>query len=492
MLPEIKIINEIDTEQSVVYLTGAGVFPGDVPLTVAESVYAKKRFSENDDIVHINSFYKSTFIVKVKEDIPWYGSLEELREAACLVGEIAQKLSVPTLTISPFALPESAAEAFAEGLVLSMYRFNRYKTNEKANRQKFPGTIFLHGQDSSYDIRKLRSVLAATFRVRDLINEPVITMNTSNFVKEIVKMGEHTGFTTEVLGRSRIESLRMGGLLAVNRGSSDPPAFVVAEWKPEGYLNQKPLVLVGKGVVYDTGGMNIKTGTYMDGMKSDMAGAAAVAGVMYSVAETRLPLHVITLIPVTDNRVSGNALVSGDIITMQNGKTVEVLNTDAEGRLILADALSYSSLFDPMLVISVATLTGSAAATFSHIATAMMGNAGDEMFYLLTECGNEVYERVAQLPFWKEYGDAMKSDIADLKNIDNREAGAIKAGKFLENFVTAPFIHLDIAGPGYLSKDDHYRKKEGPGTGMRLLYNFCTKLASQRFIKSKEWKEKRF
>lgn len=302
-------------------------------------------------------------------------------------------------------------------------------------------------------------------------------MNTSTLVKEIIKMGKQSGFSTEVLGRNRIEALRMGGLTGVNKGSIDPPAFIIAEWKPEGCLNSKPLALVGKGVVFDTGGMNLKTGDYMGGMKTDMAGAAAVAGTMYALAKTRIPVHVIGLIPITDNRLGGNPLVPGDIITMHNGKTVEVLNTDAEGRLILADALSYSAHFDPMLVVSIATLTGSAAVTFGNQATAMMGNAPEDMFTLLSDSGLEVYERVARLPFWHEYGDAMKSDIADLKNIDNREAGSIKGGKFLEFFVEAPFIHLDIAGPGYLKTDDHYRKKEGPGTGMRLLYAFASKLA---------------
>lgn len=486
MPPEIKTISEISTGQSVVYLTETGTFPGDIPLTIAETGYAKKRFSEKDDVIHINSYNHSTFIVRVKDNIPWYRALEELRVSACTVGEIAQKNAIVTLVVSPFSLPAGAAEAFTEGLLLSMYRFTRYKTDEESRRKRYPETVLLHRQQYEYDTERLTAITTATFLTRDLINEPVISMDTSTLVKEVIKMGEHSGFTTEVLGRSRIESLRMGGLLAVNKGSTDPPAFIIAEWKPKNHINSKAIVLVGKGVVYDTGGMNLKTGNFMDGMKSDMAGAAAVAGTMYALAATGVPLHVVALMPVTDNRVSGNALVPGDIIALHNGKTVEVLNTDAEGRLILADALSYSALYDPMLVVSVATLTGSAAATFSSFATAMMGNASEETFSMLSESGFDVYERVARLPFWHEYGDAMKSEIADLKNIDSsREAGAIKAGKFLEFFVTAPYIHLDIAGPGYLSKDDHYRKKEGPGTGVRLLYTFCSKMADHLKVNKK-------
>jgi len=210
----------------------------------------------------------------------------------------------------------------------------------------------------------------------------------------------------------------------------------------------------------------------MDNMKGDMAGAAAVAGVMYTIARTGIPLYVIGLIPSTDNRPGGNAYAQGDIITMYNKMTVEVGNTDAEGRIILADAISYASKFKPELIIDIATLTGSAAMTFSGQAIAVMGNADRRYFKLLEECGNEVYERTAELPFWEEYGEMIKSDIADIKNVGGREAGAITAGKFLENFAEYPLIHMDIAGPGSLKKDDYYRLKDGPGSGVRLLSTF--------------------
>jgi leucyl aminopeptidase len=270
----------------------------------------------------------------------------------------------------------------------------------------------------------------------------------------------------------------MGGLLAVNKGSVDPPVFCILEWKPENAVNGNPVVLVGKGIVYDTGGLNIKTGEYMENMKTDMAGAAAVTGAIYTIARTGIPVHVVGLIPATDNRPGGNAYTQGDILTMYNKMTVEVGNTDAEGRLILADAISYASKYKPELIINIATLTGSAAMTFGSEAIAVMGNAGREYFRLLEDAGNEVFERIAELPFWDEYGDMIKSDIADIKNIGGREAGAITAGKFLEKFSEHPFIHLDIAGPGSLKKDDFYRRKTGPGTGLRLLATFLKKYAA--------------
>jgi len=250
----------------------------------------------------------------------------------------------------------------------------------------------------------------------------------------------------------------------VNRGSVDPPVFCILEWKPEEALNRNPVVLVGKGIVYDTGGLNLKPGDYMENMKGDMAGAAAVTGAMRTIARAKLPVHVVGLVPATDNRPGGNAYTQGDIITMFNKMTVEVANTDAEGRLLLADAISYASLYRPELIIDVATLTGSAAMTFGIQAVAVMGNADRKYFSLLEEAGNEVYERTAELPFWDEYGELIKSDIADVKNIGGREAGAITAGKFLERFAEYPLIHLDIAGPGLLKKDEKDKEAGPPET----------------------------
>ena len=210
-----------------------------------------------------------------------------------------------------------------------------------------------------------------------------------------------------------------------------------------------------------------------------MAGAAAVTGVFHTIARNNIPLHLIGLIPITDNRPGGNAYTQGDIITMFNKMTVEVGNTDAEGRLILADAISYASKFKPELIIDVATLTGSAASTFGNQAMAMMTNADRKYIDLLTDCGNQVYERVAELPFYDEYNEAIKSSVADIRSIGGREAGAITAGKFLEHFAEYPIIHLDIAGTGILRKDDHYRLKEGTGSGVRLLSAFLKRVAEE-------------
>ena len=244
------------------------------------------------------------------------------------------------------------------------------------------------------------------------------------------------------------------------------------EWKPKGATNNKPIVLVGKGIVYDTGGLSLKpTPNSMDIMKCDMGGSAAVVGTMYAIAKAKLNLHVVGLVPATDNRPSGNAYAPGDVITMHDGSTVEVLNTDAEGRLILADALSYAKKYKPKIVIDLATLTGAAARAIGKQGIVAMGN-DQETLSDLKESGYRVHERLAEFPFWEEYKEDLKSTIADLKNLGGAEAGAITAGKFLEHFTDYPYTHLDIAGPAFTQSPFNYRGQGGTGVGVRLLFDF--------------------
>jgi leucyl aminopeptidase len=225
--------------------------------------------------------------------------------------------------------------------------------------------------------------------------------------------------------------------------------------------------------VYDTGGLSLKpTANSMDFMKSDMGGAAAMVATTLAIAKLKLPLHIITLIPATDNRPGENAYTPGDIVTMYDGTTVEVLNTDAEGRMILADALAYAKKFKPELVIDAATLTGAAVAAIGLNAMIAMGNASQIEFDRLNQAGFYTHDRIVQFPFWDEYKEEMKSKIADLKNIGGPYAGMITAGKFLEHFTDYPYIHLDLAGPNFLHKKDSYRGMGATGAGVRLLTAF--------------------
>jgi leucyl aminopeptidase len=306
---------------------------------------------------------------------------------------------------------------------------------------------------------------------RDLVNEPHLTAET--FAEEVCRLCAGQGVKTEVFNRSRIEALKMNGLLAVNQGSFYDPCFVVLEYKPENARNSKPLFLVGKGVIFDTGGMNLKPGNYMETMKSDMSGAAAVAGALLAVAAAKLPVHVVGLIPATDNRPGPKALVPGDIIRMNNGTTIEVINTDAEGRLILADALLYAKRYDPEVVIDIATLTGAAEmALGKHGMVAMHLNAAGYLEQL-KQSGWNTYERLAEFPFWDEYDKEIESDVADIRNLGKAgKAGAITAGKFLSRFVSYPWIHLDIAGVAFNESKESYRNKGGTGVGVRLFFDF--------------------
>jgi len=367
---------------------------------------------------------------------------------------------------------KSAVIALTEGIALSLYSFEKYKTEKKEALDELIIWVASSAVNQG-ELNELRQLSNAVFVTRNLVNEPVSTLNVKELSETISELGAIHGFDVEIYNKSKLEALKFGGLLGVNKGSVEPPAFHILEWKPENSSNEKPVVLVGKGVVYDTGGINLKTPPgSLDDMKADMGGAASVVGAFVAVSANKLPIHVIGLIPATDNRPGGNAIVPGDILTMHNGKTVEVLNTDAEGRLILADALSYSKKYEPELVIDLATLTGSAVMALGQYATIGMGTASDEVFNDLETAGFNVYERVVRFPFWDEYGDLIKSDIADIKNLGIREAGSITAGKFLSHFVEHPWIHLDIAGPAFVKKEDAYRGSGASGVGVRMLYEF--------------------
>lgn len=364
--------------------------------------------------------------------------------------------------------------AFTEGIALANYQFLKYKSDKKQNA--LTNVALMDAEISPAEIDELNNIITANQIARDLGNEPVVSLNAVDLGDFIVKMSYEIGFKADILNKSQIEALRMGGLLGVNAGSSVPPTFSILEYKPDNAKNVKPLIFVGKGVTYDTGGYSIKTGPGMPGMKMDMSGAAAVVGTFYAIVKNKLPVYCIGLIPATDNRINSNALVPDDIITMHSGTTVEVLNTDAEGRLILGDALSYAKKFQPELVIDLATLTGAAAAITGALGGALMGT--DTKYRpTLMACGNETYERLWEIPYWREYADMLKSDIADLKNIGGAVGGSATAGKFLEHFTDYPWLHLDIAGPAILKDDEPYKLKGASGVGVRLLYAFTKKFA---------------
>jgi leucyl aminopeptidase len=361
--------------------------------------------------------------------------------------------------------------ALAEGMALSNYQFLEYKLEKKKNT--LSSILISSARVSPRAAELLNIKVKATCKARDLVNHPVHFLNAMQLGKEFQAMGKEAGFSVQVFNKSKIESLKMGGLLAVNKGSVDPPTFTVMEYKPARYKNKKPLVLVGKGVVYDTGGLSLKpTPNSMDMMKCDMGGAAVAGCAIYAAALAKLPLHIVALVPATDNRPGGNAYAPGDVITMMSGLKVEMLNADAEGRMILADALHFAERYDPELILEFSTLTGAAKAAIGQYGVVGMGTLGEKEKNGLKKSGSKVHERIAEFPFWPEYDDLLKSDVGELKNIGGPEAGAITAGRFLLRFTKKPFFHFDIAGAAFIQQKDHWKPKGGTGVGVRLLFDY--------------------
>ncbi|MBN2637089.1 MAG: leucyl aminopeptidase family protein [Prolixibacteraceae bacterium] len=426
---------------------------------------------ENENEAIIFKHPELLFFCRKKDKNTSSDQNEKFRKAGAKLGDHLKSEKIKSVQIINHCSTEMLA-SFLEGLILSGYCFSKYKKE----KDFLLDDIFVVDEKVSQDeISEIATLLQAVFYARNLVNEPLSYLTAPQFSLEMEKMSAEAGFTLEVFHKKKIESLKMGGLLAVNKGSIDPPTFNILEWKPENAKNIKPVILVGKGVVFDTGGLSLKpTAKSMDFMKSDMAGGAVVAATIYATAKNKIPVHVIGLVPATDNRPDGNAYVPGDIITMYDGTTVEIKNTDAEGRLLLADALSYAKKYNPELVIDIATLTGAAEIVAGNQAIVAMGN-NSHYLSQLKETGYETYERIIEVPLWEEYAKPLKSTVADLNNLGTREAQSTIAGKFLEHFTDYNWIHLDAAGVSFQFEKEGYLPPGGTGFGTRLLYNFLKK-----------------
>lgn len=441
-------------------------------LNASELKFLKHTTGQNIPYVFIPQEKRYIIVQFLKEGSSESYNKEDARVSGNDILSLLSHYKIKTISIVNYRKTNRVID-FLEGMILGNYQFLKYfkQKSHKANCLKE-----IKIESASVDRKLLRELLAvtdATCIARNLVNEPQSYLSAEMLGKEIKAVGKEFGFTVKVLNKRRIEQMGMGGIMAVNMGSTRPPSFSILEWKPTKPVNSKPIVLVGKGIVYDTGGLSLKpTANSMDFMKSDMAGAATVVGVVAAAAKAKMPFHIVALIPATDNRPGENAYAPGDVIKMYDGSTVEVLNTDAEGRLVLADALHYAKRYDPELVLDFATLTGSAMRACGPEAIVYMGNADQGIKKQIEKSGHEVYERLIEFPLWREYGDQIKSNIADLRNLGGSTAGMITAGKFLEYFTDYPWLHFDIAGPAFLKSSDSYRTKEGTGVGVRLIFDF--------------------
>ena len=441
-------------------------------LSAEETDYVKMKFQEQATCISLFKNGCWIFVQPVESLNVTDKEKEKMRGNAAKIHQIITQQKIRSLAIVDAAGNSILSYAFAEGMVLANYQFLKYLTNKKEKQHSLSEITLVGAFSDSSGIDQLNHLLDAVYKTRDLINEPANVLTAVHLSAEFEAMGKEAGFHVQVFDKETIVKMKMGGIMAINQGSTQAPAFSILEWKPETAKNKRPVVLVGKAITFDTGGHNLKTDHHMENMKDDMSGGAAVAAVIYAVAKSQLPVHLMGLVPSTDNRLSPDACSPGDIIKMYDGTTVEMMNTDAEGRIILADALSFAKIYNPELVIDMATLTGSAQRALGDQGIAVMGNASRETMDLLKKCGESVHERLVEFPLWEEYAESLQSDIADLKNVGGELAGLITAGKFLEHFTSYPFIHLDIAGLAFANESSTYRGKGGTGAGVRLLFEF--------------------
>jgi leucyl aminopeptidase len=377
--------------------------------------------------------------------------------------------------------PETISALLVEGVLYGAYRFDRLKSGkldkEKKKEEEKPKNIeelVLAGcgdQLASIEKGAGTGMIVGTCQntARDLVNLPGNHLSAEDLAEAARDAGRRGGFDVEVFDKKKITELGMGGLLAVNKGSKEPPTFTIMDYRPEG-KSKKTVALVGKGVTFDSGGISIKPSEGMGEMKSDMSGAACVIGAVEAASRLGLPLRIIGLIPATDNMPSGSAQKPGDVITTMSGITVEVGNTDAEGRLILADALTYAKKeYDPDVIVDLATLTGACIVALGHSVAGLFSN-DDELAERIFSAGNSSGEKVWRMPLWELYDEMIKSDVADVHNTGGRGAGSVTAAKFLEKFIDGHkhWAHVDIAGPAFPAKGGS-KTPGATGFGVRLL-----------------------
>lgn len=463
-----------DSKQSLFIITSSFKNKTEFSLTKEQVDFMTHEIKSNDKkFISVFTLSRVICIAIIDEKASHYSTLEQLRKNACIATDTVNSHKLKEIYIVNELNNSDYSIAVAEGMALANYQFIKHKPSAKKSVNTLSQIHVVDSKVANQHIQNLSVAVEATLKARDLVNTPVNLLNAVDLANEFKSMGKKAGFKVEVYNKAKITQLKMGGLLAVNKGSVDPPTFTIMEYKSKNAKNKKPIVLVGKGVVYDTGGLSLKpTPSSMDMMKCDMAGAAAVGCTMYAIAKAKLDVHVIGLVPATDNRPGFNAFAPGDIITMMDGSTVEMLNSDAEGRMILADALHFAKKYKPELVIDLATLTGAAMAAIGHYGIVCMGTATDEQKASLSLSGLRMHERLVEFPFWDEYSELLKSDIADQKNLGGPVGGAITAGKFLEKYTDYPYMHFDIAGPAFTTSKDSYRGKGGTGYGVRLLMDF--------------------
>jgi leucyl aminopeptidase len=415
---------------------------------------------------------------------PAEASLEKMRNGAGKSATALRDLGVKSMTMLIPGPNEAKtelkndwkglAQALAEGALLSLYQMHEYRTKERDDIKTVEEiTFFTNDEAARAELEaavKTAEILNESIGyVRDLVMHPANVVTATRLANDAKRICEGVGIKVTIMEKPELEKLGFGGLLCVNWGSVEPPKFIIMQYNG-GPKGEAPIAVIGKGITFDTGGISIKPSEGMEKMKYDMAGGAATIGIMHAVAKLGIKRNVVGLVPSTDNMPSGSALKPGDVITTYSGQTVEVLNTDAEGRLVLCDAITYAVKdLKAQAIIDMATLTGACLVALGTEALAVLGNNQTFINRVLTS-GESTGDRAWQLPLWKEYNEMLRSDIADMKNIGGREAGTITAACFLNRYAgDTPWCHLDIAGTAWTEKEKPYRPKGPTGVPVRLV-----------------------
>lgn len=378
----------------------------------------------------------------------------------------------------------TSAQALAEAAHLALYYYHGQKSTEPVSNT-IEQIDVLSYDSVTVDIiaqgLEIGSIMASgTNLARELVNLPPNICTPMYLAQRVMAIGEVVGLRVQVLETQQMRALKMGALLAVAQGSETPPSFIIMEHRPHNLTDADTVVFVGKGVTFDTGGYSLKTADGMSKMKGDMAGAAAVIGAMYAIAQLKVPLHVVGLVPAADNMVSGKSYRPQEVITASNGKTIEIISTDAEGRLLLADALVYAQKYHPSAVVDIATLTGSCYVALGGLAAGLFC-VGDTLQEALLTASMATHERLWPMPLLDDYDQFIRSDTADMKNSGGRYGGASIAARFLHHFVDYPaWAHIDMAGLELDVKDNPYASSGATGFGARLLATFARQWANRK------------
>ena len=404
-------------------------------------------------------------------------TVEKVRQGAGHAAKHVRDIGLKTATfLIPDEVPDAGnmVQAAAEAILLSLYQFNQHKTVQEDDDEKALESItFLAESEPSRPtveraVHRGQTIAEGTILARDLSNQPANHLTPTQLAEKAEAVAADSGLRCEVFDKATLEEKGFRTLLAVAQGSVEEPRFIILEYTPEGE-GQDTVVLVGKGITFDTGGISLKPGKGMHEMKHDMSGAAAVLGAMQAVGQLKPDLHVIGVIAATENMPSGTAIKPGDVVTSYGGKTIEILNTDAEGRLVLADALGWTAQYNPQGVVDLATLTGAVITCLGHIAAGAM-STDLALMDKVKAAAEKTHERVWELPLWDDYDEGIKSKVADVQNIGDGTAGTIAGGAFLKKFVEDyPWVHLDIAGTAWGMKGSTYIPEGASGYGVRLL-----------------------